>query len=303
MTVDRRHRAFGSCWQAGGLRFAELSLHTYSRQRPVEHWRALVSPQANSLQPSSHHRFEVVQEFVGGLQSAHSMSDLRDLVGQSSRELGFDYFAIVHHIQFGHPTRDKVRLSNYPVEWLAMLREDETFQEPVLKAAERTSSGFRWSRLHELVPMTERQQRYMKRAVRFGLAEGFTVPNHIPGETFGSCHFAVSHHSRLPEESLPAAQALGSFAFEAARRLLAESQEPSESYVVPAPLTDRQRDCLLFVARGKSDSVIAQLLNIRPRTVNEHIEHAKRRYAVATRTQLIVRALFRSEICFTEVID
>jgi LuxR family quorum-sensing system transcriptional regulator CciR len=58
----------------------------------------------------------------------------------------------------------------------------------------------------------------------------------------------------------------------------------------------------LFAAKGKSDTVIAQLLDIRPRTVNQHIEAAKRRYSVATRAQLIVRALFRSEICFSEVL-
>jgi LuxR family quorum-sensing system transcriptional regulator CciR len=173
----------------------------------------------------------------------------------------------------------------------------------VLKAAERASVGFLWSRLDEIVPLTQRQRDYMTRAVRFGLAEGFTVPNHVPGETFGSCHFAVSNRTAFPEESLPATQALGCFAFEAARRLLQLHHEPSENYVLPAPLTERQRDCVLFAARGKSDSVIAQLLNIRPTTVNEHIEAAKRRYSVATRTQLIVRALFRSEICFAEVID
>jgi LuxR family quorum-sensing system transcriptional regulator CciR len=184
-----------------------------------------------------------------------------------------------------------------------MLRENENFQEPVLKAAERTSSGFRWSRLEEIVPLTQCQRGYMQRAVRFGLAEGFTVPNHIPGETFGSCHFAVSSQSEFPQDSMPAAQALGCFAFETARQLLQTRREPSENYVVPGPLTERQRDCVLFAARGKSDSVIAQLLNIRPATVNEHIEAAKRRYSVATRTQLIVRALFRSEICFAEVID
>jgi LuxR family quorum-sensing system transcriptional regulator CciR len=231
------------------------------------------------------------------------MADLRTLIGDASRELGFEFFAIVHHIRFGHPTSDKVRLSNYPLEWLAMLRENESFEEPVLKAAERACSGFRWSQLRELIKLTATQQRYMERAVRHGLAEGFTVPNHVPGEAFGSCHFAVSRSTALPEESLPAAQALGCFAFEAARRMLHEGEEPSESYVVPAPLTDRQRDCLLFAAKGKSDSVIAELLNIRPRTVNEHIEAAKRRYSVATRTQLIVRALFRSEICFSEVLD
>jgi LuxR family quorum-sensing system transcriptional regulator CciR len=245
----------------------------------------------------------VVQDFVGAAEKVGSMAGLRTLIEDASRELGFEFFAIVHHIRFGRPTSDKVRLSNYPLEWLAVLRQNECFDEPVLKAAERAGTGFRWSRLHELITMTENQQRHMERAVRHGLAEGFTVPNHVPGETFGSCHFAVSELTALPEESLPAAQALGSFAFEAARRMLQQSHEPSEAYVVPAPLTGRQRDCLLFAARGKSDSVIAELLNIRPKTVNEHIEAAKRRYSVATRTQLIVRALFRSEICFSEVLD
>jgi hypothetical protein len=37
--------------------------------------------------------------------------------------------------------------------------------------------------------------------------------------------------------------------------------------------------------------------------VNEYIEAAKRRYVVATRQQLVVRALFRSEISFSEVLD
>lgn len=259
--------------------------------------------EGNSRSLTSHHKFDVVKEFVGASKTAQSMADLRQLIEVSSRELGFDYFAIVHHIRFGHPSRDKIRLSNYPVEWLAKLREDENFQEPVLKAAERTSTGFLWSRLEEIVPLTERQRDYMKRAAKHGLAEGYTVPNHVPGETFGSCHFAVSRHTAFPEEALPATQALGCFAFEAARRLIEIHSEPSENYVVPAPLTERQRDCVLFAARGKSDSVIGQLLNIRPTTVNEHIEAAKRRYSVATRTQLIVRALFRSEICFAEVID
>lgn len=247
--------------------------------------------------------FAVVQDFIASSSKLNDMASLRLSIDESCRELGFTYFAIVHHIRFGRPSTDKVRLSNYPLEWLGRLRENEHFQEPVLKAAERTSTGFLWSRLDEYVPMGEAELKYMHRAARYGLAEGFTVPNHVPGETFGSCHFAVSRRSDFPAESVPAAQSLGCFGFEAARQLIGKEQQPSEDYVIAAPLTDRQRDCVLFAARGKSDSVIAQLLNLHPSTVNEHIEAAKRRYSVATRTQLVVRALFKSDICFSEVLD
>lgn len=259
-----------------------------------------------SVRNRSHARhtgFDVVQEFVALSAQVTDMAGLRPVIEQSCKRLGFDFYAVVHHIRFGRPSTDKVRLSNYPIEWLAQLREAENFREPVLAAAERTGRGFLWSELRKLVPVGDAEERYMARAARHGLVEGFAIPNHIPGETFGSCHFAVASKADFPLQSLPAAQALGTFAFEKARQILKEQAQPSEEYIVPAPLTERQRDCVLFAAKGKSDSVIADLLNIRRRTVNEHIEAAKRRYSVATRTQLIVRALFRSEICFSEVLD
>jgi LuxR family transcriptional regulator, quorum-sensing system regulator CciR len=257
----------------------------------------------HSARKGSDSSFAIVKEFVENCAAIEDMAVLRESIQESCRALGFDFFAIIHHIRFGRPSTDKVRLTNYPLEWIAKLREEDGSREPVLRAAERASSGFLWSRLHEHVALGERELDYMKRAATFGLVEGFTVPNHVPGETFGSCNFAVKRRESLETENLPAAQALGCFAFEAARRILQDTHASTDQYLPPAPLTDRQRDCVLFAARGKSDSVIAQLLNIRPRTVNEHIEAAKRRYLVATRTQLIVRALFRSEICFSEVLD
>lgn len=243
----------------------------------------------------------LVQEFVAAAANAASMAELRSLLNDATRELDFNYYAIVHHVRFGRPTSEHVRLSNYPLEWLAVLRDYAKLTDPVLRAAERMSSGFKWEELPSILNMSPAEAAYMRRAAGYDILQGYTVPNHIPGETFGSCHFVVRGKRTFPDSNISAAQALGNFAFEAARRML--KARPGEDYVEPAPLSDRQRECLVFVAKGKSDSVIAQLLAIRPRTVNEHIEAAKRRYSVATRSQLVVRALFRSEICFSEVID
>lgn len=110
---------------------------------------------------SPHQNFDLVRNFVSSAENARTMADLRELIGYTSRDLGFDHFAIVHHIRFGHPTTDKIRLSNYPLEWLGLLRQGGGFEEPVLKAAERACSGFRWSRLHELIKLNVRQQKYM----------------------------------------------------------------------------------------------------------------------------------------------
>ena len=243
----------------------------------------------------------LIQDFVSAASKVAEMAELKELVGGAAKELGFDYYAMVQHVRFGVPSRH-VRLTNYPLEWLAFVREQTRLHDPVLRAAERTSSGFTWDKLGSLVTLSRSEEEYMRRAERYGIAKGYTVPNHVPGETFGSCHFVVRQDHEFPEQNVSAAQALGNFAFEAARQLLAERGESSEAWIQPAPISERQRECLLFVAKGKSDSIIGQLLNIKPRTVNEHIEAAKRRYSVATRSQLLVRALFRSEICFSEVL-
>jgi LuxR family quorum-sensing system transcriptional regulator CciR len=97
-----------------------------------------------------------------------------------------------------------------------------------------------------------------------------------------------------------ALQSLATYAFEAARQLARTYEGP---LVACAPLTDRQIECLLLVARGKSDTDIGQLLNLSPRTVNAYIEAAKRRYCVATRQQLLILALFNRQITFSEVLQ
>ncbi|TVV72675.1 helix-turn-helix transcriptional regulator [Sphingomonas solaris] len=243
--------------------------------------------------------YRAVQEFAATAHKIGSMADLSAAVADISAWLGFDRFAIVNHVDFGRIVPG-IRLTNYPVEFIGRLRELGLTRDPVLRASERAGVGFSWDQIPTLISLREGDHAYMREAAKFGLVNGFTVPNNIPGEILGSCHFAVGADP-LPRAHFAAAQSVGAFGFEAARRLAGEmtAQGPSPD---PAPLSQRQRDCLIQVARGKSDGVIAEILGLRPRTVNEYVEAAKRRYVVATRQQLVVRALFSSEISFSEVL-
>jgi DNA-binding CsgD family transcriptional regulator len=56
-------------------------------------------------------------------------------------------------------------------------------------------------------------------------------------------------------------------------------------------LTEREREILAWIAEGKSDASIGQILNISAKTVNYHVENAKRKFAVATRIQAVIAAL------------
>ena len=151
--------------------------------------------------------------------------------------------------------------------------------------------------------MTRQQRIYMQSAHEQGLTRGYTVPIHVPGEASGLCSFVTAGNRELPGESLPAVQYLACFAFEAARRLALSRPGPDQGEAKAAPrLTQRQLDCVVLAARGKSNWVAGKLLGLSPDTVHKYLESAKRRYGVSSRTELVVRALFDGQLTFKDII-
>lgn len=58
---------------------------------------------------------------------------------------------------------------------------------------------------------------------------------------------------------------------------------PSQEWQLPR-LTDRETEVLLWVARGKTNRDIGEILGMSPRTVNKHLEHIFEKLGVETRT-------------------
>jgi LuxR family quorum-sensing system transcriptional regulator CciR len=247
--------------------------------------------------------FADVDQFVKSANRASRMQDLALLLTDVVAALGFDYVALLHHVSTPEQSRWKGQVVNYPEEWRAQIRAQRYLSEdPVLTVSQRSAAAFLWSELPALFTMSPRQKQILENAFACGLSEGFTVPLNIPGEFTGSCSFGLRPGRDAERAALPAAQYVGCFAFEAARRIQAGEQTCGLREPAARPLSQRQYDCVVLVAQGKSDWDIAQLLGIASDTVHQHIEAAKHRYGVASRTQLVVRALFDSQITFADII-
>ena len=67
--------------------------------------------------------------------------------------------------------------------------------------------------------------------------------------------------------------------------------ESRERAAAPVRVTARESEVLAWVAAGKSDWAIGRILNISGKTVNFHVENAKRKLGVGTRLQAVVAAL------------
>jgi len=243
--------------------------------------------------------FERVGAFVEDVQALSSPSELASVLTDIARELGFTYFAVVHHIDLSNSAEPAIRIHNYPDEWERYYdRQQLGRTDPVHRACQMTLVGFAWSQLPRMIPLTRSDHRVLEAAAKHGLGEGFTVPAHVPGEVNGSCSFATARGRSLRGESLAAAQLVGAFAFDAARRLARQEQQKLND---PARFSDRERDCLIWVARGKSDSEIATILGISPETVHQYVKQARATYDAVSRSQLVAHALFNGTISFMDI--
>jgi LuxR family quorum-sensing system transcriptional regulator CciR len=242
--------------------------------------------------------FDRVDAFVKDVRALKTEGELAEALDEVSADLGFRYFALTHHADVRRSST-AVRIHNYPGGW------EEWFDDqglgpidPVHRASHMTSVAFSWSNLEKLIPLTPGDRLILERARRQGIGEGFTVPAHVPGETHGSVSFAVETGVRLNPDRLPLTQLVGSFAFEAAR-CIRRLREPA----APLPrLTDRQRECVVWATRGKSDREIAEILGVSHETVIMHLKQARDRYGVAKRTLLAVHALFDGTIGFFDIL-
>ncbi len=250
-----------------------------------------------------------VQAFIDRSRKASSPADLHDLMQTISHEMGFDYFALLHHVdlrpyipQDGRVlTSEFIALSNYPQFWIDQYVSDEVVNfDPVLLASQRTAVGFGWAQLPDLITLTSHHIQIIAKTREAGIWDGFTVPANIPGELNGSCNFAVGQTRSVPAGSFAMAQLVGSFAFQAARTLVSRMRGVSAQETVR--LTDRQLECIVLVARGKTDWEIGKILGIAEETVKRHIADARARYDVPKRMQVVVRALYDGLVPMSEML-
>ena len=225
-------------------------------------------------------------------------ADLRHLLEEVTRELGFHYFALLHHASLRWSAGPLARFDNYPADWEhELIAEGLVLDDPVHHASLRTNIGFSWSELDSLLPLTCRHRRILEQSARHGIGDGFTVPANVPGEPSGSCSFAVRRGGQFPAHRLRCAELIGAHAFRAARRI--------HDYPARAPhphLSRRELQCLRLIAAGKTDWEIAVILGISIETAHQYVKSARAAYDVISRTQLVVHGLRDAWISFDDAI-
>jgi DNA-binding CsgD family transcriptional regulator len=171
--------------------------------------------------------------------------------------------------------------NTWPAEWLLEYQKNDYVRHDLVPAVARLSARpFTWLEALAGRTPTAKQREHYDWAVSLGIVDVFAVPIHYPGGDFGLC---VSIAGRPVEDTSErqALQMASMFAHQRCRELGGRSGASS----APTLLTGRELECLRWVLNGKSDTDISKILGISHTTVHFHIERAKKKLGVRTRTQ------------------
>ena len=134
------------------------------------------------------------------------------------------------------------------------------------------------------VKLDKKQQRFMEIAAQYGLARGVGVACFGPDGRSGFLGVALPADAPLPDQlMLQRIHAIGQTAFQTYCRIVKRAQE------VPQ-LSNRELEVLHWIGRGKSNSVIADILGISPSSIDVYVRRIFGKLGVTDRTTASVKA-------------
>ncbi|MER8646772.1 LuxR family transcriptional regulator [Mesorhizobium sp. M1252] len=183
--------------------------------------------------------------------------------------------------------RDAPPMLNYPDEW-----QERYFEmgydriDPIINMSRKRAGAFRWSEVYNDARITEEERRVFDEAAMFGLRSGVSVPLHGPDGSFAIMSFAQPWDRELQNKAIPY------FQFAAVHFHVTVAKFAKSGGVEEAPdLSTREKECILWIARGKSSWEIGKILGISGNTVNFHVKSIMRKLDANSRTLAALKAV------------
>ncbi len=228
-----------------------------------------------------------VDDFAQASFSVGTMDELHTAFGRAIGHHGFEHYACTV-LRPSDSLNDAVATATavkYPADWIGQYVEaDYASIDPIMTKSLSTAEPFFWD---DLAGLSSRQRRLFGDAADAGLRTGICLPIHSP---FGEV-FVMSAAS--PVRDIDARRArLQMYLLTAQFRLVHLELVRGADHAQPGPsLTDRERECLLWSARGKSSWDIGMIIGISEFTANFHIRNACAKLHATNRILGITKAI------------
>jgi LuxR family quorum sensing-dependent transcriptional regulator len=232
-------------------------------------------------------------EFVERLQK---LDNYEDICREITAEMEWFGFSHVSHICLpgpGQSQTDSLMLNTRPRDYVEnYIEKNHVVRDPVMTELRRNLNPCSWSEIRNSRDLNRAERTIMDEAREFGVLEGLTIP--IISESGSISLFCpCGKDPILTRPARAALEIIGIYTHHALQRATLVGQRKGPSHT---PLTPREREIMQWVAAGKTDEEIADILSIGTTTVTTHVENAKQKLDAFRRTYAVVQAIRYGEI-------
>lgn len=169
--------------------------------------------------------------------------------------------------------------------------------DPVILKGPEQLLPFTWSSMSFGVDPTDEQKNFFAEAEAFGLGEGLGIPVHGVHGSLAMVSMVAEEETRRLASMLhrhgEEVHLISLIFHNIARELMALGRSGRG----PISLSARERECLLWLAKGKTRWEISIIMGISVRTVKYHLNNVRAKLGVCSREQAIVKAVMLDIIC------
>ena len=177
----------------------------------------------------------------------------------------------------------------WPAGWYSRYAsQNYFFIDPVVAELNRTVTPFRWSSARS--DYDDKALRILHESAEFGMQKGLAIPVHGPRGVIAAVNLNTDRYELSPGDE----QALHLASLYLYARMVAI--RAGEKAVPVRGLAARECECLSWVASGKTDWEISQILGISEQTVHGYVQNALRKLNARTRAQAVALALQSRQI-------
>ncbi len=188
---------------------------------------------------------------------------------------------------------ESMLLNTRPSEYLDLyVKNNYVIKDPVITELSQTEKSYTWSDIRKKRALNKMQKYILDEGRDFEATDGLVIPIHnLSGEI--SIFSACGDNPNLSNRARSSLELIGMYSYESLKRAVIKKKK---SEIVREPLTPREREVMLWVASGKTDDEIAEILNISTTTVASHVQNSKRKLNTFKRTYAVVQAIKLGEI-------
>lgn len=224
-------------------------------------------------------------EYIDRLHAMTEPDKIQDAFVAAIGALGVTNFALLEVTSDPDVFRRSVIDDRMPSGWKQRYFEQEYAKvDPCVVEAMTNLDPFLWSETLAKSHREKIERRIFHEAAEFQLKEGLCIPIYGPRRYLAFATLAGDHLDISPN-SRRALHVMSLYTHNQLIKLMRAAARP------PVDLTRREVNCLQWVAQGKSDWEIGEILKISESTAHWYVENAKRKLGVATRIQAVMSAV------------